>query len=322
MQGCGRLVLRTTGSVIMQEVPEPTPVFARKRTDLDYAGQTGAHAAAAAQLAYYRLMERTGWITVIGTAEELDAHMDAWSESPESQPLGIILSMEGCDPITEPDETEYWKNAGLRAAGFAHYGLSHYAGGTGTKGPLTEKGIRLLSEFERLGLAVDVTHLSDRSFDETLDRFGGAVLASHHNCRRFVPDQRQLSDGQIKKLLSRDAVIGMAFDAWMLYEGWVRGETSPEVVAMAVIANHIDHICQKAGDAKHVGIGSDLDGGFGYEQTPDDVKSIADLQHLADILSKRGYSDDDIEYIFNGNWIRFFRMLLTQIDEKSHANSG
>jgi len=294
--------------------PDRAPVQIRKRTDLDYAGSTGAHAAASAQLAYYRLMERNGNLRIIRSAVELDQHLVEWQDSPATAPLGIILSMEGCDPMTEPEEAEMWKTAGLRAAGFAHYGRSHYAGGTGTEAPLTEAGRRLLKEFDRLGLAVDVTHLSDLSFEETLDNFGGTLLASHHNCRHLVPDQRQLSDDQIIRLLKRGAVIGMALDAWMLYDGWIRGETTPDVVGLDAVAYHIDHVCQFAGDASHVGIGSDLDGGFGYEQTPYDVHSIADIQHLAEILSNRGYGDEDIDNIFHGNWIRFFRELLTQIE--------
>ena len=193
------------------------------------------------------------------------------------------------------------------AVGPAHYGRSHYAYGTGVSGPLSEMGVELLKQFRRLGMILDVTHLSDQSMEQALDLYDGPVLASHHNCRALVPGDRQLTDDQIKRLVARDAVIGAALDAWMLYPGWERGKTLPTVVGLSAVADHIDHVCQLAGDAKHAGIGSDLDGGFGYEQTPHDLNTIADLQKLGVILAARSYKDADIDLIFHGNWLRFFR---------------
>src|SRR5262249_31847223 len=159
--------------------------------------------------------------------------------------------------------------AGLRVIGPAHYGVSPYAHGTGTEGGLFPKGPALLKEMERVGMILDVTHLSDQCFDEALDLFGGPVLASHHNCRALVPDQRQLTDEQVRRLVGRGAVIGAAFDAWMLYPGWVRGETRPEAagVTMGTVVDHVDRVCQLAGNADHAALGTDLDGGFGREQS-------------------------------------------------------
>jgi membrane dipeptidase len=218
--------------------------------------------------------------------------------------------MEGADPILSPDDLEYWWSLGLRAIGPAHYGYSHYAAGTAVEGPLTADGVALLAGMQRLGMALDVTHFSDDSMAEAFDRFEGQLWASHHNCRALVPWQRQLTDEQISKLVKRDAVIGIAFDAIMLYPGWVRGETSPEVLDISAAANHIDHICQLAGDVRHVGIGTDLDGAYGTEQTPRDLKSIVDVHKLEDILSSRGYKSEDIDAVFFGNWLRKFRQAL------------
>ncbi len=218
--------------------------------------------------------------------------------------------MEGADPIVSPEQARDWWDLGLRAVGPAHYGRSHYAHGTGVEGPLSPGGRELLKEFNRLGMILDVTHLCDPSMEEALDLFGGRVLASHHNCRALVPGDRQLTDKQIKQLIARDAVIGVALDAWMLYPNWIRGQTKPEVVGLTDVVDHIDHVCQLAGDVRHSAIGSDLDGGFGIEQTPRDLNTIADLQKLADILSARDYSDADIDLIFHGNWLRFFRESL------------
>jgi membrane dipeptidase len=281
-----------------------------KRTDLDYATQAIAYSAAHGQLAYYRLLEKQGHVRFIYNRREFDAHWQAYNKAPDTTPLGIILSMEGADPIVDVDQVQYWWEQGLRAVGPAHYGRSHYAYGTGVDGPLTERGVELLKAFEKTGIILDVTHLSDKSFWHAMDVYNGPLLASHHNCRALVPGDRQLTDDQIKTLIQRDAVIGASFDAWMLYPNWIRGQTKPDVVGIEAAADHIDHITQIAGNVRHSAIGSDLDGGFGYEQTPRDLKRITDLQKLADILSKRKYSDADIDAIFHGNWIRFFRRTL------------
>lgn len=277
------------------------------RAHLDWENQEIAAAVARGQFAYYEALERRGLLRRIRTAADLDAHWTAWEASPATAAIGFITAMEGADPIVEPDQAETWWNLGVRSVGLAHYGPSRYAAGTGGDGPVTPDGYRLLAEFERLGMILDVTHLADTSFDQALDAFGGPVLASHHNCRALVPDQRQLSDAQIRRLIDRGAVIGMAFDSWMLYRGWVRGETKREVVGIEAILNHIDHICQIAGNPRCVAIGSDLDGGFGTQQTPLGLERISHLQKLDGLLAGRGYPDEAIDAIFHGNWLRFFR---------------
>jgi membrane dipeptidase len=202
----------------------------------------------------------------------------------------------------------------LRIVGPAHYGVSPSAHGTGTEGGLFPQGPALLKEMQRVGMILDVTHLSDQCFDEALDIYEGPVLASHHNCRALVPDQRQLTDVQIKRLIGRGAVIGMALDVWMLYPGWIRGQTTSEQAGtkLVEIVNHIDRVCQLAGDALHVGIGTDLDGGFGREQSPIDLDTIADLQRLPELLANRSYSIDAIEGILYKNWVRFFQEAWTK----------
>jgi membrane dipeptidase len=198
----------------------------------------------------------------------------------------------------------------LRVVGLAHYGPSAYAVGTGEAGPLTPGGVELLKQFDRLGMIVDLTHSSDPSFFQALEVFHGPVLASHNNCRALVPGDRQYSDEQIKHLISRGGVIGVAFDAWMCKAGYVAGNTPREDVPLTNVIDHIDHICQIAGNTNHVAIGSDLDGGFGFEQTPQGIDTIADLQKLSPLLADRGYKEADIEAIFHGNWLHFFSRAL------------
>jgi membrane dipeptidase len=284
--------------------PNLMPAFQR------YDAMTAAYGATQGQLYYYRALEEQGVLRWIKDAAGLEAHVRAWLEGdPEKEPLGFILSMEGADPVLRPDQVHEWWQAGLRIIGPAHYGPSPYAHGTGTEGGLFEQGPALLREMEACGIILDVTHLADQAFDEAMDLYGGPVLASHHNCRALVPDQRQLTDDQIKRLISRGAVIGAALDTWMLVPGWVRGQTRPEEVGVTLdtVVDHIDHVCQLAGNARHSALGTDLDGGFGREQSPMDLDTIADLQKVPDLLRKRGYKEADVEAILYGNWVRFFR---------------
>ena len=290
--------------------PDKKKTAPGKRIDLDYVEQRMAYAHARGQLEYYRLLEKEGHLRILKTSTDLTAHWAAWQKNSAATPLGIILSMEGGDPILRPEHAQDWWNEGLRAVGPAHYGRSQYACGTSTDGPCSEAGLRLLKEFERIGMILDVTHLSDESFAHALKNYSGPLIASHHNCRALVPGERQLTDEQIKMLVQRGAIIGTALDAWMLYPGWKRGETDPKLVRMGDAADHIDHLCQLAGNAGHCAIGTDLDGGFGTEQTPGDLDTYPDVHKLEEILAARGYKTSDIDAIFFGNWLRFFSNTL------------
>ena len=276
-----------------------------------YQSREAAYGACYGQLAYYRAMVAAGQIREISDLASLEDHVAQWEADQSGEastlPVGFILSMEGSPSILAPGQIEEWYNAGLRILGPAHYGPGPYCFGTGSEGGLKDGGAELLKEMDRVGMLLDVTHLADQSFWEALDIFEGPVLASHHNCRALVPGDRQLDDDQIKELIKRGAVIGAAFDNWMIKPGWVRFKTDPQTVCMADIVDHIDHICQLAGNANHCGIGTDLDGGFGKEQCPRDLTTIADLQQMATLLSDRGYSDADITGIMSQNFLNFFR---------------
>ena len=295
------------GTLLCRAKREVVPAEGFNRINVDFATQEIASAMAQGQLAYYKLMSRRNELRYIKTAAELEAHWQKWRQT---DAVGIILAMEGADPIIDASHARWWWDQGLRVVGLAHYGKSHYAVGTGDSGPLTEKGIALLREFERIGMIVDLTHSSDPSFFQILDVFSGPVLASHNNCRALVPGDRQYGDEQIRAIVARRGVIGIAFDAWMLFPGWKIGETSRDLVTLDNVLNQVDHICQLAGNADHVAIGTDLDGGFGTEQVPTGLETIADLQKLAPMLLKRGYSDAQVDGIFHGNWLRFFRKHL------------
>ena len=263
------------------------------------------------QLAWYKLMEEEGEVIQINNLQTLEKHLALWknNSSIQHKPIGYILSLEGADSLVTVEYLEKAYRYGLRAVGPAHYGPGRYAQGTDATGLLGEKGKQLLKEMERLNIILDATHLCDESFWEALDHFNGPVWASHNNVRALVNNNRQFSDEQIKELVARGAVIGGALDAWMLVPGWIRGKSTPQEknCKLEVLIDHLDHICQVAGNALHIGIGSDLDGAFGREQCPYDLETIADLQKLPTLFSKRGYSSEDIENIMHGNWIRFLR---------------
>ncbi len=263
------------------------------------------YAMAHAHLAWHRAMERSGWLRMLKTKQDLAAHVGALKADPVNVPLGYILTMEGADPILNPDTIYEFHEHGLRAIGLTHYGANRYGGGTRCEVGLALDAIPLLQRISELGMTVDVTHLSDVAFWQLLDHFDGRIHASHQNSRRIAPWQRQFSDQQYKAVIDRNGVIGMAFDVIMMQPGYVRGVSAAEVTIERAVDN-IDIVCQLAGNALHVGIGTDLDGGYGVEQTPADLDKISDLQRLPELLGKRGYSDQDIVGIMHGNWLRFF----------------
>lgn len=262
------------------------------------------------QLAWYKAMEDIGEMVQITNSKQLDAHLALWQTATETdKPVGYILSLEGADSIIDIDYLEKSYNQGLRAIGPAHYGPGTYAHGTGSVGGIGAKGKELLKEIEKLNLILDATHLSDVSFWETMKVYDGPVWASHNNCRKLVDHDRQFSDEQIMELISRDAVIGIALDAWMMVPNWVRGESTPESMGVTLkqMIDNIDHICQLSGNSLHVGIGTDLDGAFGKEQSPYDLDTIADLQKVPGMLARRGYTQQDIENIMSKNFIKFLQ---------------
>ena len=264
------------------------------------------------QLAWYKAMEEAGEMTQILTTKDLDNHLVLWEKPDKHTPVGYILSLEGADSIVTLHYLERAFSYGLRAIGPAHYGPGTYAQGTDSTGGIGPKGRELLREMERLGIILDATHLCDESFREALDIYRGPVWASHNNCRVFVNHNRQFSDRQITELAERDAVIGVALDAWMMVPNWVSGISDPKKldISLKLVINNIDHICQLTGNSLYAGIGSDLDGAFGTEQCPYDLDTIADLQKIPSMLSAIGYSDSDIQNIMSENWIRFLRKNL------------
>ena len=289
--------------------------FNQNNGNLPGAGWNSPHQAWAmsqAQIAWYQAMEMEGEMIQINNLLTLENHISLWmdeSKANAEKPIGYILSLEGADSLINLSYLDKAYQYGLRIIGPAHYSTGRYASGTGTTDGFTPLGKDLLKEMDALNMILDATHLTDKGFTEAMDLFQGPVWASHHNCRALVPHQRQLSDEQIKILIDRKAVIGGCFDAWMMKSNFTQRVSSPKEfdIKIETIIDHYDHICQIAGNSLHCAIGSDLDGTYGTEQSPLDMDTIADLQNLKGLLSKRGYSQEDIENIFHKNWLRFLR---------------
>jgi len=269
--------------------------------------------------AYHRLVEeQAGKFRLIQRAGDLQQIEAAWEALPASgelsaaPPIGLVLLMEGADGVLGPSELPEWYEAGIRILGPAWAG-TRYSGGTGDPGPFTQEGLALLEAMAEVGMALDLSHLSEEAAREGLDRYPGVVLASHSNARALVWEsrapERHLSDAVIRGLTERQAVIGVVLYNRFLLEGWTPDQGRQAVKLDQVVA-HIDHICQLVGSAEHVGIGTDFDGGFGLQDAPHGLDSIADLGFIGSALQARGYGQGEVEAILGGNWLRILRRIL------------
>lgn len=298
-----------------------------------YRGPEMTYAAARAQLAYYRMLEMRGEASILRTGADISNHLQLWSdsESREELPVGFILGMEGADPILETNQVSQWWEDGIRVISLSHYGLSTYCHGTGTgtSGGLFPPAKALLREMDSAGMILDVTHASDASVREALDLFGGPVLASHQNCRAIVPGERQFPDDQLRAVIRRGGVIGASMDSWMLYRPGLdwggpipprRSVYSKEAVTLEDYCDHIDHVCQLAGNSRHAAIGGDTDGQGGSGGAPAEVDTVADYRKVAGVLERRGYSSEAIENVMYRNWQRFFEAHLPQSGDAGPGN--
>ncbi len=275
-----------------------------------------AHRQAMAQLDWYhRWADEDERIALIRSQTDLDQVLSTWqngsqagTEGDDRRQVGFVILMEGADPIRTPAELPEWVDRGVRIIGLS-WGATRYAGGTGEPGPLTDLGRELLDAMADLGLILDLSHAAEESFFEALDRYEGPVIASHANPRRRVPGDRQLSDVMIRYLAERDGVVGIALYNAFLRRDWSRTDPPDRVTVMDVVGA-IDTVCQLVGDARHVGLGTDLDGGFGAESTPAGLDTVADLPRIAEALGEYGYQPADVEAIMGENWLRILRSAL------------
>jgi membrane dipeptidase len=259
-----------------------------------YATPEQAFDAANQQLAWYAAQHEKGGMRLVRTRAEL--------APANGGALPAIVLLEGADPIRTPQDVQTFFDAGVRIVGLA-WRRTRYAGGTGAPGPLTPEGVELVRELDRAGIIHDLSHLAEESFWQLLETSGGPVIASHSNCRAIVPTDRQLSDDMARAVFRRGGVIGINFfDKFLIPPP----EYKTRRATLGDVVRHVRHYCDLAGDARHVGLGTDMDGGLGREEIPVEVRTSADLPRVADALSAGGFSDEDVEGIMGGNWLSFF----------------
>ena len=256
---------------------------------------------------YHRLADEEARVSLVLDREGLERVLASWEgEAPQ---VGLVIAMEGADPIREPSEVEWWHRRGVRIVGLSWAAGSRYAGGNRDPGPLTDEGRELLKAMAEVGMALDLSHLAEEAFWEAMDRYEGPVVATHANPRALVPGPRQLSDRMIRAIAERDGVIGIVpFNAF-LKPDWTRGD-GKEAVTLQDVAAAVDHVCQVVGDAAHVGLGSDFDGGFGAESTPAEIETVADLRKIGTALLEMGFREEDVAAVMGENWLRVLREAL------------
>jgi len=275
-----------------------------------YADYDQAHQMYMAQVNVYNDMAEThsDKFRTVKTVSDLNAVLLDWESPQEGHPVGLVILMEGAEGVRTPGELEEWWRAGVRIIAPAWAG-TRFCGGTREPGPLTDDGRALLMEMSALGFTLDLSHMDEQAALQALDCYPGAMIVSHANAAALIANyagNRLLGDNLIKRILSRDGIIGVVPYCRFLRNDW-KPEEGRDNLTLETLADHIDHICQLAGDVKRVGIGSDFDGGFGLSAAPADVDTVADLQRLVPILSNRGYTDTEISAVLSANWLRHLK---------------
>jgi len=265
-----------------------------------YRNAEEAYARGQNHLAWYQQQELAGRFRFIKWNTELE------NFAPTGSTQNAIMLMEGADPLRTPADISQWYEAGLRIVGLA-WKQTRCAGGTGDPGPLTAAGVEMVKALEKCHIIHDTSHLAEESFWQLMNLTRGPVMASHSNCRSMVPTDRQLSDEMIKAIVARGGVIGINFfDKFLLPPDQYGKRRGP----LADVVLHMKHICDLACDAKHVAIGTDMDGGLGRNEIPVEIETSADLPKLQQALAAGGFGDADIAGIMGGNWLEFFRRSL------------
>ena len=256
--------------------------------------------------------ENSDKFRIISNLEQLDNRVADWEEPNDDPALGLILLMEGADAISEPNEVHEWHERGVRIIGLSWSGTV-YAGGTKEPGPITPAGFELLDEMAHLGMILDLSHLSEKGALEALEYYPGIIIVSHGNplsrVPSYVPLERHLSDDVIKEVASRGGVIGTVLYNPFLKDGWTPS-SGQERVSLKDVVESMDYVCQLLGSADNVGIGSDFDGGFGLDDAPKNLDTVADLRLIGSELARFGYGESDIHAILRENWLRTLRLGL------------
>jgi membrane dipeptidase len=287
------LVAAEVGLVFATLYTAPASARRSMRTRFVYSTPHEAFLMATAQVNYYRACG----LDLIGTRAELSAYASGWRKGR----LAAILLMEGADPIEEPAQLGAWTERGVRIIGPA-WGATRYSGGTGAPGGLTELGRQLLKAMARRKVILDLSHMADRSVADAFELWRGPIIASHSNARAIVPGDRQVTDETVAEIARRGGVVGVSF-----YKGHLRARGERTNASLEDVVKHIVHHARAAGSPEHVGLGTDLDGGFDARYAPfDDLLKLKELRARLRLHFTRAQVDG----IMGGNWLRFLERSL------------
>jgi membrane dipeptidase len=271
----------------------------------DPASPDAAHDCGMVQLNTYERWERAGLLSIVRRLDFDDAARDA--------PLALGILIENADPVRDPDELDQWAEHGVVAVGLTWSTGSRYAAGNavkpGDRDGLTDMGEAMVDAIDALRLVHDISHLSQRATEQLLERTSRPVISSHSNCRELLGgdaaprSQRHLADETIREVARRGGVLGLNLAKPFITAGLGKGER-PTIDAAV---DHIERMCELVGSRAHVGLGSDLDGGFSGADLPQGIDRAQHLHLLADALARRGWSSDDVAGFTSTNWLRFWR---------------
>ena len=279
------LVAAGVGLVIATLYTAPARAGRAMRTRYVYENAHEAHIMAVAQVNYYR----SCGLDLIRDRAALVSYAGGWKRGK----IAAILSMEGADPVETPSQLGAWTDMGVRIIGPA-WGATRYSGGTGAPGGLTDLGRQLLKAMARKKVILDVSHMAEESVADAFRLWRGPVMASHSNSRELVPGDRQVTEQTVAEIARRGGVVGVSF-----YQRHLRksGRATP-----ADVVKQIVHHARAAGGPEHVGLGTDLDGGFDAREAP--IKDLSELRALQAML-RRYFTRGQIEGIMGENWLRF-----------------
>jgi membrane dipeptidase len=266
--------------------------------------------------AYDRLVgEHPDMFRKIGLRSELESVLGHWQlTDTEEHPVGLVPLMEGAEGMRSPAEVEDWYQWGVRMIGPAWAG-TRFCGGTREPGGFTKEGYALLDHMAEFQLTLDLSHMDEIAALQALDAYKGPIIASHANAFALLKDSnsnRHLTDNVIQGLLDRNSVIGVVPANSFLKPAWKESGGRAAVTLEAFVA-HIDYICQMAGNAEHVGIGTDFDGGFGLQSVPGALDTISDIRKIIPILQQKGYTEADIAAILGKNWLTHLQNTLPEV---------
>jgi membrane dipeptidase len=265
------------------------PARARRsmRTRFVYENAHEAHIMAVAEANYYAASD----LKLIGTRRELDAYVKGWRRGQ----VAAVMLMEGADPVETPSQLGAWTDRGVRIIGPA-WGRTRYTGGTGAPGGLTPLGIQLLKAMRRKKVILDISHMADEAVADAFDLWRGPIMASHSNARVLVRGDRQITDATAAEIAKRGGVLGISF-----YASHLR-PSGP--ATLDDVVRHAVHLARAAGGPEHVGLGTDLDGGFDAKHAAlKDTKAFATLRTKL----RRPFTAEQVEGIMGNNWLRFLR---------------